>query len=202
MIDGVRGLNKKSEGPGIMGSGTQDELRGFGFRCSARELERVNAWRLVKYDGKKPPLVMSPGLRFLKYGKNNAGYWNAEQLAEQCQAPAEPFFSQPPQMAHLSQDLLDAFECLHRDWQLLFEVDWSMNHARHRLDALNAAKMNKLFGGAQPIPHPSKLNAECIGSGSAKMARRRERPVAAAVVAQTTLDAAAAEAGQRRRRAC
>ena len=74
--------------------------------------------------------------------------------------------------------------------------------ARHRLDALNAAKMNKLFGGAQPIPHPSKLNAECIGSGSAKMARRRERPVAAAVVAQTTLDAAAAEAGQRRRRAC
>ena len=68
-----------------------------------------------------------------------------------------------------------------------------MNHARHRLDALNAAKMNKLFGGAQPIPHPSKLNAECIGSGSAKMARRRERPVAAAVVAQTTLDAAAAE---------
>ena len=86
MIDGVRGLNKKSEGPGIMGSGTQDELRGFGFRCSARELERVNAWRLVKYDGKKPPLVMSPGLRFLKYGKNNAGYWNAEQFAEQCQA--------------------------------------------------------------------------------------------------------------------
>ena len=86
MIDGVRGLNKKSEGPGIMGSGTQDELRGFGFRCSARELERVNAWRLVKYDGKKPPLVMSPGLRFLKYGKNNAGYWNSEQFAEQCQA--------------------------------------------------------------------------------------------------------------------
>ena len=93
MIDGVRGLNKKSEGPGIMGSGTQDELRGFGFRCSARELERVNAWRLVKYDGKKPPLVMSPGLRFLKYGKNNAGYWNAEQFAEQCQARAPFLFS-------------------------------------------------------------------------------------------------------------
>ena len=93
MIDGVRGLNKKSEGPGIMGSGTQDELRGFGFRCSARELERVNAWRLVKYDGKKPPLVMSPGLRFLKYGKNNAGYWNSEQFAEQCQAPAPFLFS-------------------------------------------------------------------------------------------------------------
>lgn len=41
IINGVRGLRKKSEGPGDMLSGFQDEIRGFGFPLKPEELVKV-----------------------------------------------------------------------------------------------------------------------------------------------------------------
>ena len=45
IINGVRGLRKKSEGPGDMLSGFQDEIRGFGFPLTPEELAKVRAER-------------------------------------------------------------------------------------------------------------------------------------------------------------
>ena len=94
-------LRKKTDGPGKMASGHQDELRGFGFRMSASELRRVNAWRVLR---KRTPLASSPGLQFLQYGKNKDGYWDAEMFGKQIDR------------------ILDCFDCLHSDWQLCLEV--------------------------------------------------------------------------------
>ena len=51
VISGVRGLRKKSEGPGDMLSGFQDEIRGFGFPLTSAELAKARIellllWRL------------------------------------------------------------------------------------------------------------------------------------------------------------
>ena len=40
----------------------------------------------------------------MKYGKNNEGYWTADLFGKQV------------------DDLLDCFDCLHPDWQLMLEV--------------------------------------------------------------------------------
>ena len=45
VIRGVRGLRKKTEGPGEMVSAFQDEQRGFGIPLSANDLVTVNALR-------------------------------------------------------------------------------------------------------------------------------------------------------------
>jgi len=58
-------------------------MRGFGFTMCEEELARVNAWRAKRYDGTKPELTGSPGVRFLEYGKNRDGYWTAAMFAEQ-----------------------------------------------------------------------------------------------------------------------
>ena len=72
VIRGVRGLRKKSEGPGEMVSAFQDEKRGFGLPLTADELARVNEKRKV---AGRAPLETTPGLRFLFPGKNREGYW-------------------------------------------------------------------------------------------------------------------------------
>lgn len=81
-----------------------------------------------------------PGLQFLQYGKNREGYWDAEMFGKQIDR------------------ILDCFDCLHPDWQLCLEVDWSMNHAAHRTDALSALKMNLGYGGKQSTPHESLMD--------------------------------------------
>ena len=73
LVRTVRALRKKTDGPGKMASGHQCELRGFGFRMSAAELRKVNAWRAAR---KRSPLDSSPGLQFLQYGKNK-DLWRA-----------------------------------------------------------------------------------------------------------------------------
>ncbi|CAN0197693.1 unnamed protein product, partial [Ectocarpus sp. 4 AP-2014] len=68
VVQGVRGLRKKTEGPGKMVSAFQDERHGFGLP--------------VTDDGKEV-LTRSPGLRFLQYGKNKDGYWGYDEFKEQ-----------------------------------------------------------------------------------------------------------------------
>lgn len=71
VIQGVRGLRKKTEGQGEMVSAFQDEIRGFGFPMTDTELARVNLFRASVG---RPALETSPGMRFLNPGKNRDGY--------------------------------------------------------------------------------------------------------------------------------
>ncbi|CAN0096509.1 unnamed protein product, partial [Ectocarpus sp. 13 AM-2016] len=68
VVQGVRGLRKKTEGPGEMVSAFQDERHGFGLPLT---------------DDGKEVLTRSPGLRFLQYGKNKDGYWGYDEFKEQ-----------------------------------------------------------------------------------------------------------------------
>lgn len=145
VVQGVRGLRKKSDGPGEMVSGFKDELRGFGHPLSTEELLLVNTFRKARG---RAPLTSSPAVRFLSYGKNKDGYWRYENFAEQV------------------EDVLDMYECLYPSAQVLMEVDWSSGHAKHREDALNVSAMSVNFGGKQSIPHPSKMEEGCLGEGA------------------------------------
>ena len=138
-VGGVTGMRKKTDGPGMMISGFQCEQRGFGSPLTSDELARVNAYR-AKHG--RPPLTASPGVRFLQYGANKEGYWNYEKFREQV------------------IDFVDMFEALHPDWQLLLELDWSSGHAHMRKGALNAAAMNVMYGGDQPIPSSTPIPSD------------------------------------------
>ena len=65
VIRGVRGLRKKSDGPGEMVSAFQDEKRGFGLPLSPDELARVNENR---QRAGRVPLETTPGLGYLLPG--------------------------------------------------------------------------------------------------------------------------------------
>ena len=80
VVHGIRGLRKKTDGPGEMVSGFKDEIRGFGHPMTPEELAAVNAFRDLNG---RPPLIGSPAVRFLSYGKNKDGYWTYEHFASQ-----------------------------------------------------------------------------------------------------------------------
>ena len=145
VVKGVRGLRKKTDGPGEMISGFKDEIRGFGCPLSPDELLRVNAFRKARG---KAALKGSPAVRFLTYGKNKDGYWTFAHFAEQ------------------TADILDMYEALYPEAQILVEVDWSSGHSKHREDALNVLAMAVNFGGKQPVPHASEMIDGCLGEDS------------------------------------
>ena len=136
IIRGLRGVRKKSDGRGKHLSGVQDEIRGAGFPMTAEELATANAFRATR--GRKP-LDCSPGMRFLDFGKNKDGYWDYDKFLEQV------------------VDLIDAFEAVHPDWQMMLEIDWSSGHAKHREGSLNTNSMNVCYGGSQKIPRDSAI---------------------------------------------
>lgn len=147
VIAGVRGIRKKTEGPGIMVSGFQDEIRGFGFAMTGDELVRVNAFRSTQG---REPLKDTPGIRCLDYGKHKEGYWNYDMFAEQC------------------VDIMDCFEVLYPDWQLVMEVDHSSGHAKYREDGLHVANMNVKWGGTKGGKmRNTTVSAECLGPNDA-----------------------------------
>lgn len=145
VVNGVRGLRKKTDGPGEMVSGFKDGLRGFGHPLSADELHLVNCFRKAR---NRAPLSTSPAVRFLSYGKNKDGYWDYKHFAEQV------------------EDMLDMYEALYPNAQVLVEVDWSSGHSKHREDALNVSAMSVNFGGKQAIPHASVMVPGCLGEGA------------------------------------
>ena len=164
-MNGVRGLRKKCDGPGEMVSSCQDDLRGFGLPVSAEELQKLNEWRRARYGpesymsrgglpAEKTDLLMSPGHRFLNYGKAEGkdGYWTYELLAKQ------------------TDDVLDLFECLHPNLQIVGEYDWSSGHSKAQNLALNSISMNKSWGGRQPKMRTSEsVDEHCVGRGEANM---------------------------------
>ncbi|CAM9757798.1 unnamed protein product [Sphacelaria rigidula] len=70
VIQGVRGLRKKTEGAGDMISAFQDETRGFGLPLTKDELERVNKFREERG---RPAPQRTPGTRHLVFGKTKGG---------------------------------------------------------------------------------------------------------------------------------
>lgn len=145
VVQNIRGLRKKTDGPGEMVSGFKDELRGFGHPLTQEELGLLNAFRQARG---REPLTSSPAVRFLSYGKNKDGYWTYEHFSSQV------------------VDILDMYECLYPTAQVLIEVDWSSGHSKHRADALNVAAMGVTLGGKQAIPHPSKMVEGCLRDGA------------------------------------
>ncbi|CAM9642953.1 unnamed protein product, partial [Sphacelaria rigidula] len=148
VIRGVRGLRKKSEGPGEMVSAFQDEKRGFGLPLSADELARVNERR--QREG-RTPLDESPGLRFLLPGNNREGYWGFAEFEQQ------------------TIDVMDCLEEIEPGKQLAIEVDHSAGHAKYLPDGLHVQNMNVKYGGKQKALRDSVMTEGCLGPGSAKM---------------------------------
>ena len=137
MIQGVRGLRKKTEGQGEMVSAFQDEIRGFGFPMTDTELARVNLFRASVG---RPALETSPGMRFLNPGKNRDGYWTFKEFEEQ------------------TVDVMDCFDVLYPDLQLMVEVDHSVGHAKSREDGLHVGNMNVKYGGKQKIMRDTTMS--------------------------------------------
>jgi hypothetical protein len=149
----VRAIRKKSDGPGEMVSAVQDKVRGFQFPMTEDELRRVNAFRATgacRSENERTPLTESPGLRFLKYGKNKEGYWDYDMFAAQV------------------AELLDCIEALYPGHQIVLEVDWSQGHAKKMSQGLYAADVNLHPGGGQEkkgVMRATNITAECLKSG-------------------------------------
>ena len=162
IICGVRAIRKKSDGPGEMVSAVQDEVRGFGFPMTEVELARVNAFRAQQVDRSeddRKPLQESPGLCFLKYGKNKEGYWDYDMFATQVVA------------------LLDCIEVLYPGHQIVLEVDWSQGHAKKLPQGLYVSDVNLHPGGDQEkkgVMRETRITAECLKSGELDGTRGRK----------------------------
>lgn len=125
--------------------GSRTSSGGLAIPCQRRSCTWVNCFRKAR---NRKALSTSPAVRFLSYGKNKDGYWTYEHFAEQV------------------QDILDMYEALYPNAQVLIEVDWSSGHSKHREDALNVAAMGVNFGGQQAVPHASKMVSDCLGEGA------------------------------------
>ena len=110
VILGVRGLRKKTDGPGEIVSAFQDEKRGFRLPLSEDELAAVNEFR--QREG-RTALQATPGTRFLLPGKNRKGYWGFAEFEERV------------------IDVMDCFEVLELNEQITIEVDHSAGHAKY-----------------------------------------------------------------------
>jgi len=149
-----------------MCSALQDSVRGFGIPLTPAELESFNAWRRNQDRElgrpERPPLLESPGLRFLVYGKEKTtdkagkekktgkqGSWNGDKMCEQI------------------EDVLDLFDFLpeYQGKQLILQIDWSSGHSKKQEGGLSVTALNWGWGGDQgPAMHDSKLTAEDIGT--------------------------------------
>src|SRR4051794_30211769 len=69
----------------------------------------------------KTKIKQSPGVVYLKLGKNREGYWNSEQMEKQ------------------TEETMITFETIHPRHQLAFEVDHSSGHLKHKPDGLSTA---------------------------------------------------------------
>ena len=131
-ILGVVNMRKKTEGVGEMASYFVDEELGLGLKLTDEQLDEVNAFRARRTDGgDKSPLLISPGERYLKYGKDKEGYWGYEDICKQ------------------AMDVLDVYETLMPDRQVVMELDWSSGHAKQQEDGLAVNRMNLRCGMAR-----------------------------------------------------
>ena len=117
----------------------------------------------------------------MQYGKNKDGYWDAEMFGKQIDRILDCFDCLHPdwqlclevrhpsirrlitcefitKFGRMKPQLFSHYTHTHDGSHTRWQVDWSMNHAAHRTDALSALKMNLDFGGKQPTPHDSFID--------------------------------------------
>lgn len=145
IINGIHKLPPKSAGAGIMTSCFVDSFTGFGIPLSNEELNIVNEFRRV--NGREP-LLSSSGVVFLNYGAHLDGYWCYENIEKQV------------------IDIMDIYESLYNDYQIVFEVDHSKNHLKYADDALKVSKLKMKLGGKSYKMRDSYISSEeCLGKG-------------------------------------
>lgn len=98
--------------------------------------------------------VCAPGLRWLKIGKSQEGYWTNDHM-----------------LVHLV-DMVDVFDVLYgkesvgKSWscgyecKAKFHFDWSSGHGAFKEGALNEAAMSAKWGGGQAVPHDTVIKEE------------------------------------------
>ena len=119
-------------------SAFQDEVSGFAMPMSASRLVEANdAWKRAG----NAPLVESPGIRTLEFGKHADGYWTMEKMLAQLKANL-----------HCAQQR-------YPDFQLLYYFDWSSGHSAMPPGALHAASINAGVGGKQPLMRSTRIAA-------------------------------------------
>lgn len=79
----------------------QDGIREFGFSMTGEKLVRVSVFCST---WGRQPLTETPGISCADCGKQKESYWNY-MIAEQC------------------VNIMDSFEVLYPEWQLVMEVD-------------------------------------------------------------------------------
>jgi hypothetical protein len=94
----------------------------------------------------KKILTTSPFVQSFEYGNSNEEYWSYECMVLQL------------------EDCIDCLQVLFPSYEYLFLFDHSNGHDRMQPEGLNTKRINKNFGGKQPMMRPSKLtNKHCFG---------------------------------------
>jgi hypothetical protein len=114
---------------------------------------QVNEYRANKG---KAELPASPGMRYLRYGVNNDGYWDNDKFAEQV------------------KELLDCLHVLYPGHQIAVQVDWSAGHSKKQVGALNANEINMNYGGKKDAMRHSVMTEQCLGPHAAALVRTAE----------------------------
>ncbi|KAI2508385.1 hypothetical protein MHU86_6059 [Fragilaria crotonensis] len=153
---GERPLLPKDEGAGVMISSFICREYGLIQELDQNTLDSVNEIRQgtryadeeaameVLGSSLKPLLLAgkSPFLTYFDYGENKEGYWDYNHMVLQF------------------EDVVDCLKVMHPQVHFVFLFDHSSGHAKQRPDGLNAAKMNRSFGGKCPVMHPTVIERE------------------------------------------
>lgn len=102
----------------------------------------------LKYRREMLNTTGAPGLYY--YGKE--GYWKNEHMEQQV------------------NEVIDIYEVLHPNHQIVFEFDHSMNHLKFAEDAIKANKLRVKFGCNEQKIRPTKIiSEECIGPANKRI---------------------------------
>ena len=159
---GLKAIWPKDDGLAVMISAIVSRELGFGVEWTDDLQRKANAFRSGKSysdkdaaerlngNDKKQDLMSSPFVIEFEHGANNEGYWRYENMCMQL------------------EDCTDVLKVMIEDWgqeyEIVFMLDHSQNHNKHKSDGLNAKRMNACFAGAQPKMRRSKLDdVSCLG---------------------------------------
>jgi hypothetical protein len=90
----------------------------------------------------KPVLTRSPFVQTFDYGNNNDGYWTYDCMVMQM------------------EDCIDCLQILYPSFDICFLFDYSSGHDWLQPDGLNSNRINKNFGGKQPIMWSSVIKTK------------------------------------------
>ena len=148
---GQRALLPKTEGISLMLSAFQSRETGFGVKVSRLQLDKINETRrgqnyvdldaalavhgqVAKKDLQEAKFVVS-----FKLGANNEGYWTYNHMSIQF------------------EDCVDCIKVIYPHFDFVFLFDHSQGHAKKLTGGLDAYRMNKSYGGVQPMMRESKI---------------------------------------------